>query len=508
MNRTQASLKNFIWTNVSTFANMLLNFVLRTALAKTLGAEYIGINGLFTNVLGMLSLAELGLGAAIGFSLYKPLAKGDKEKIQALINFYRTAYRMVAFVVFVIGAALIPFLPKIAKGSDGIEHLTFIYCIYIFNTVTSYLITYKTTVISADQKNYLITNINTAFNFVIGVFQILTLVLFKNYVAYLLVASVIGLIKNICFNIYTNKKYPYLKGKNSSRLTGADKSVIFSKIRAMMYHKIGEVAVFQTDSIITSSIINVTTVGLVANYTMVINVVKSVANSLFNAMIPSMGNLIVSGNTKRVKTVYDRMEFICFWVSCFTTVCLYFLLTPFVEIWLGKEYELSRFVVFLLCANHYAALMRTPSYTARTAAGAFDKDKLSPLFESAVNLIISVVLAKIMGVAGVYIGTFVSGIVPGIWRPVIVYKYVLKSSSREYFVSHIKKTLVLAFSILSLSMLFEFVEIENKYLSFLFTAACCVAVPNAALVISYCKTDEFKYLKGMLKKLLIKIKAR
>ena len=227
MNRTQASIKNFIWYNVSTLVTLVLNFVLRTILIKTLGEVYVGISNLFTNILGMLSLAELGIGTAIGYNLYRPLAENDRPKIQALINFYRRAYRIVAAVVGVIGVVLIPFLPKIAKGSEGVEHLTFIYCIYIFNTVSSYLIAYKSTIINADQKNYIITNINTATNIIIVIFQMLVLLVFKNYVFYMLVSAGIGFARNIYLNYYTGKLYPFLRKRNNERLSKEEKQGIF-----------------------------------------------------------------------------------------------------------------------------------------------------------------------------------------------------------------------------------------------------------------------------------------
>ena len=293
MGRTEATLKNFIWSIVSTVVSLLLNFVARTILVKTLGNQYVGVNGLFSNILGFLSLAELGIGTAIGFNLYKPLAENDTKKIQAYINFYRKAYRIIAAVVCLVGLALIPFLPVIVKGGEGIEHLTVIYLIFIFNSVSSYLITYKSTIVSADQKNYKITNINTVVNFITIFFQILVLLFLKNFIIYLLVYAVICLIRNIYVNnYYTIKHYPYLKEKNDERLTKEEKKTIFTKIRALMYHKIGEVVIYQTDSIIISSMINVTTFGFVSNYLMVINVIRNLIHLFFSSIPASNGNLI------------------------------------------------------------------------------------------------------------------------------------------------------------------------------------------------------------------------
>lgn len=508
MSRTGSSIKNFIWSNASTLVSTVLNFVLRTILIKTLGSTYVGVNSLFTNVLGMLSLADLGIGTAISFSLYKPLAENDISKIQALINFYRKAYRIVAMVVFAIGIVLIPFLPKIAKGSEGVEHLTIIYCIYIFNTVTSYLITYKSTIISADQKAYLITNINMVVNIIIIVFQIIVLLVWKNYIAYLITASIIGLIRNIYINLYTGKKYPYLKHRNAQKLSKEDKSTIFEKIKALLCHRIGQVVISQTDSIITSSIINVTMVGYVANYNMLINVIKTITSSFFDAMIPSIGNLIVTSDKEYQIKTYKNIEFLAFWINSFTAICLYFLMTPFIRIWIGDEYVLNYSVIFLLVINYYIYISRLPINAMRNASGVFEPDRMSPIIESIINLIVSVVFAKLIGVEGIFIGTLVSSFIPAVWCPIVVHKYVFKIPAKSYFVRQALRLCILLAAFGLLSVIFKYIYFENLFANLILRGIVCVAVSNALVVLCYFKTAEFKNAislgKGLVKKLLKK----
>lgn len=505
MNRTQASLKNFIWYNVSTLVTLALNFVLRTILIKTLGEVYVGISNLFTNILGMLSLAELGIGTAIGYNLYKPLAENDRPKIQALINFYRRAYRIVASVVFVIGVALIPFLPKIAKGSDGVEHLTFIYCIYIFNTVSSYLIAYKSTIIDADQKNYIITNVNTATNIIIVIFQMLVLLVFKNYVFYMLVSAVIGLARNVYLNYYTGKLYPFLRKRNSERLTDEEKKEIFTKIKALIYHSVGSVVVFQTDSIITSSIINVNAVGFVSNYNMIINAIKNFSSSFFRIIIPSVGNLLVLSDKGKARQLYKNVSFLCFCIANFTSTCLFFMLTPFIKIWIGEKYVMPVSVVFLLCINYYIAIVRTPSNSFKSAAGMFEKDKFSPILESIINLVVSIVLAEKIGIAGVYIGTFASSFVPLIWSEIIVGKYIVEESLFNIFKRLIFRTSCMLLCGGALYLLFKCVAIENLYIDLLFKCVVCLTIPNLMIVLVFGRTKEFKYLVSVIKKVLLKV---
>ena len=507
MSRTKNVLRNYLWQNLNTLLTALFNFILRTCLIKTLGSTYVGINSLFSNILGTLSLAELGIASAISFSLYEPLANNDVIKIQKLVNFYRNAYRMVAAVVLVVGCSLIPFLPKIAKGSEGVEHLAFVYCLYVFNTVTSYLLTYKSTLLSADQKNYLLNNINMVFGVITMAFQISTLLIWKNYVLYMLISSVVGLIRNIFINVYCGKKYPYITEHNSQKLSKNEKNSIFSKIKSLMYHQIGTVAITQTDSIITSSIINVDMVGLVANYNMIISFIRTASSNLFFVMTPSIGNLMATSDRDKVLSRYKVIEFINFWLNSFTSISLFFLLTPFVKIWIGNDYSLSDYLVLLLVINYYTGVSRMPMSTTRQAAGVFEPDRFSPIIESIINLVVSIVFAKKIGIVGIYLGTLFSSLVPIIWCPIVVNKYVFKISSKDYFIKYFIRLLIVFAEGFAMYLLFSYVAFNNLFIDIIFRAFICLIVPNLVIFALYSKTDDFKYVIGLIKtKFIAKIK--
>ncbi len=507
MGRKVASMKNFIWSNVRTLVFTLMRFVVRTVFIKQLGETYLGVEGLFSNILGFLSLAELGISSAISFSLYKPLSENDTPKIQALMNFYKRAYRYVAGVVAVIGVVLIPFIPKIAKGAESIEHLQLIFCIYLFNTVSSYLITYKASIISADQKAYITSNIYLVSNAVTLSLQIVSLLLFNNFIVYLLIASVTGLVSNLTVYWYANRMYPYLKGKNKEQLGKEDSRTLFVKIKSLLYHKIGQVVISQTDSIITSSFINVNVVGFVANYNMIINVIKSLASTLFDVMIPSLGNLIATENVEYQKKVYRNVEFLNYWINSFTAVSLFFLLTPFIRIWIGEKFVLSDSLVLLFVVNYYIYISRLPIFSLRSAAGVFEPDRFSPIVESVINLVISIILAKEIGVVGVYIGTLVSSFVPYIWCPIVVYRYVFKDKCGAYFFRQITRLLCVGIYGTGMYYLFRLISFDNLFLNFLFRAVLCILVPNAFILVFYRKTEQFAYVVEILKKVLSKLKS-
>lgn len=499
--RTILAAKNFVWATVGNIINSILGFVSRTIFIYTLGTIYLGINGLFSNILGMLSLAELGIGSAISFSLYKPLAEKDITKIQAIINFYRTAYRIIAAIVSIIGIALIPFLKYIVKGAEGIDNITFIYLLFLFNTVTSYLISYKTTLLSADQRNYLITNINTVVRIVTVVVQMIVLLVFRNFIIYLLIGAVIQLLSKIYLNLYTNRIYPYIKGTNNSKLNKQEKSIIFTKIKALILHKIGEVSIYQTDNIITSAFINVGVVGLVSNFTMIINMINTFILAFFNAATAGLGNMIATETEKRRKEIYDNYDFLAFYFFGWSAICLYFLLIPFVSMWIGEDKIIDNLTVMLLCLNYYLTGMRVPLGNIKSAGGVYEPDRFAPIIQAFINIAISVVGAKYWGLPGIYIGTLLSSMVPNIVRPYVVYKYIFKLNCISYFKEYIIRIILLIISASIIEIFLKIIALNNIYLMFAIKVLLCIIIPNIVLFLIYRKSSYFSYVINTVKKL-------
>ena len=496
--RTAMAAKSFVSSTIGNIMSSLLGFASRTVFIYTLGTTYLGINGLFTNILGMLSFAELGIGSAISFSLYKPLAEKDIEKTQAIINFYRTAYRIIATVIALIGIVLIPFLKYIVKGADGIDNLTFIYCLFLFNTVSSYLITYKTTLMSADQRAYLITNINIVVGLITTVVQIILLLLFKSFIIYLVSNAVIQLLSKIYLNLYTDKRYPYIKGRNNSQLSKEDRNVIFTKVKALIFHKVGEVSIYQTDNILTSAFINVTVVGLVSNFVLIIGIINSFVMSFFNSATAGLGNIVATETKERRLSIYKNYDFLAFWFFGWTMICLYFLLSPFIKIWIGEDKLIDTFTIALLCTNYYLSGMRVAISNLRNAAGAFEQDKWVAIAQAVVNIIVSIIGAKFLGLPGIYIGTLVSSMLPNIVRPIIVYKYVFEKSSKMYFVIYISRIVLMLAIVTVITLITRFITFDNNIINMCFIAILCILIPNITFIVIFRKREEFAYVKGMI----------
>ena len=481
---------------VSNIITLLLNAILRYVFIMRLDETLLGINSTYTNILSVLSLAELGVGTAINFSLYAPVAKGDREKVKAYMQFYKKAYRMIAFIVAAVGLILVPFLKYIIKdpvGIDSTQDLINFYLIFLFNTVSSYFVAYKYSLSNAEQKNYIQSNVITITKIVTTLVQTIVILATSSFYGYLISASVIELAQKIFANIYLNYKYPYLKEKNVEKLTKEETSDIKRKTGALVCHKVGDVARLQTDSIIISGFINVAMSGMVDNYNMVISSVSNFVNIIFNSVISSFGNLIATESREKQYNMFCIYRFFASWIYGFSAVGFYILLTPLIKLWLGDKWILPGAVIAAILIDYYFKGERVVLSNYKTAAGVFEQDKYLPLVQGAVNLVISVMLVIKIGLIGVYIGTIVSGLLANIIRPVIIYRVCFERKATSYFYDTVRYAAVIilaaACCVLCSNIFMKEVTIASFAVMIIITL-----VFNGIFLIFFGGTAEFRYL--------------
>ena len=507
MSRIENTSKNFLYSLLATSITSITSFVSRTVFIKTIGVTYLGANSLFTNVLSMLSLTELGLSSAIGFSLYLPLAKKDIARIKSLMNFYKKAYRVIALVIAVLGLSLIPFLDYLIKDPGEMQHIPFIYFVFLYNTVISYLFTYKTTLLVADQKSYVMTNMNTAINIVTVIIQIFILLKTQNYFVYLIVGAVLNTVQWFFINHRIYRIYPYLKEEDAGPLNEEDRKNISTNVKAMVFHKFGELCINQTDNIIISSFISVTAVGIYNNYYMIINIINRFAQSIFSAASASLGNLIATESYEKRYKVFKRYNFLGFWVFGWTGLCLYILLDPFINLWLGAEFLIDNLTLSLVMLNYYLVGMRITIGNVKMAAGLYKQDQWAPIVQAIVNLAVSIIGAIHMGLAGVFLGTVISSIsVPCWYRPVVVYKYAFQKPVIEYFKVYFLYLAVVLLNVVATRYICEMVgcRITSQFVNLLVQAAICVVLPNVVVILLFWKTDEFRYVTILVEAFLLR----
>lgn len=479
--------------------NKLMAFVVRTFFIKMLNTEYLGVNGLFTNVLTILSFAELGIGTAIIFNMYKPVAENDKEKIKSLMKLYQKSYNVIGIIVFVLGLCVIPFMDIIIKDAPNIkENLIIIYLLFLFNTASSYFFTYKKSIIYAHQKQSTIDNIDSIFYITKSILEIIFLVLTRNFIVYLIIQILGTFLENIIIAIKADKMYPYLKVRNTEKLSKEESKSIFDNVKALVVYKFGGVIMNGTDNILISSLVNVSTVGLCSNYTLIINSIKSIIFSALNGVTASVGNLNAVGEPKQKEKVFYQITFVNYIVYSFCAIAFMVLLNPFITLWLGQDYILGIAVSISLAVSFFVEGLRNPGYTYRTTLGLFKKAKSTPYIGAITNIILSILLCKLFGVAGIFMATAIAQLVSYSWiDPYLIHKYEFKTPVSKYFKKFVVYFVVFAISTGIALGLSNIIWIDGIIGFILKTLIVCI-VPNIINLLVFCKTPEFKQIKGKI----------
>ncbi len=507
--RSTNSIKNAITAVISNVVTILIGIVSQAIFIKTLGAEYLGINGLFTNIVSMLGIVELGIGSAIIYNLYEPIAKDDKEKIKSLMNFYKKSYRVIAVIVFIIGMMIIPFLKNIVGDISIDINIEFIYSLFIIDVVASYLLTYKRSILYANQKTYITNIVHIGYLIVMNTLQIVILLIAKNFIAYLMIKIICRILENIVITIIANRKYPYIKEKNVKKIDKKTTKDIIKKVKGLIFHKVGSFVVLGTDNIIISKFLGVVTVGLYSNYNMIIQAVSNLFLQVFDSLTASVGNLLVENNCKKSYEIYKNMLMMNSILFTFATTEIICLIEPFIKVWIGEQYILSKVVLIILMVNFYIQGMRKTCLVFKMAAGIFHEDRYFPIIESIINIIVSVILVKIIGLPGVFLGTIVSTL------PVILIsypKYVYIPLFHKSFWNYVKENAyyyILAFITVSIAMIVtSYININNLIVKLIVNAITSSIIFAIMQYIFFHNKSEYKYLKNMLKNFILKIKGK
>lgn len=446
--RTRYSIINMLFNIGGQFLTMLLSFINRMVFIRCLSAEYLGVNGLFTDVLSILNFAELGIGTAMVFSMYEPAARDDEQKLARLMNLYKWMYRAVAVSVLLFGLVLLPFLPYLIKGGEGIEHITLIYMIYVLGSASSYLLSYKNSIYQAYQKGYICAGWSMACECIKTVSQITVLLLTRNFILYLAVQQAIQFLPNIMVSRMVDKEFPYLKECHELP-EREERNGILKNIGAMSMHKLSTIIVRNTDSLLMSSFIGLATVGLYSNYRLVINALNNLMGKFAVAFSGSIGNFAVMENSDRLYKIYKEMDFMFFVMSAYLTGGLMMLFNPFITLLFGGRYCFPMTTVMVIVAEFYITRMRQTNLLFREAMGLFWNDRYKAVVESIINLVASLVLVRQYGVTGIIWGTIISTLCTCAWvEPYIFLKYGVqdawKKKLRDYFAEYLKRTLLTA----------------------------------------------------------------
>lgn len=499
--RLRNSLQNILSGLVGQIVITITGFISRSVFIHVLGSTYLGVSGLFSNVLTLLSFAELGVGQAIIYSLYKPIAVNDKDKIHTLMKLYEKVYRFLFAFVLVVGLLLLPLLPYIIKDIDSVPHIREIYALYVVNSAVTYLMAYRTSFLTATQKNYIVNSVSFVTNIAMCIAQIISLLAFKNYFVYLIIQMIFGLVPNIASYVYTNKKYSFLRNKSYTPLMPDEFKKIKDNVKALIIYKIGSLALNSTDNILISSIVGLTTVGLYSNYLLLTTTVSGFLSTIFSNLTASIGNLNAVEGKDRQLFIFKVINFCTFWFYSVCVICLFICMTPFIKIWIGDQYILGIEISLIITLNIYVGGMLFAPFNYRQTMGLFVQGKMRPIISAVINLVSSILLGRCWGLFGILFGTIIARLTTNAWfDPYLVYKKGLNTSPIPYYFDYIYK-LVLLIIMGGVSCYISAFVPDHSILWLLLKACVTFVMCNLIVLLIYHKTEEFKYLLEIVKNL-------
>ena len=491
--RIKNTSRNFAYAGIFQLVKIALMFIVRIVFVYKLGEAYLGVNGLFNNVIGILSLTDLGITTALMYSLYKPLAENDQEKIKKYINYFKKVYYVIALLIVVIGIAIIPFLKYLVNLPTEMSNIYLYYILLLANSVISYLFVYKTTLLSADQKMYIINRYDIIFQFILSILQIAILLIFNSFIGYLVINIVCTYLSNVFKARKADKIYPYLKEEQKDTLTKKEKKEIFSNLFSLSFYKIGGIIQTNTESIIISIFVGTVTVGYYSNYTTIILAITNFLTMIFTSLKASVGNFLVFKKKNEQLKLFNILEVYNYWLVAFCSICFIILIPDFITICFGEQYVLSFVVLILAVLNFYTSNIRQTLWTYRETTGVFKETKYTTIVTAVINIGLAILLGYFFGLPGIIASTVIARMVYAWWKePLVIYKYCFKSSPKQYFVTYIKRLVLLCIICTFTYVISAMLPNINIYIKFILKMLICLIVPPIMFFVIYRKI----YLKS------------
>lgn len=501
--RTDYAKSNIIHGCINKIVVLGLPFVLRTIILYSLGAQYLGLDSLFTSILQMLNLAELGFSSAVVFCMYKPMANNDTDTICALLKLYRTVYRIIGIIVFLIGLGILPFLNKLIKDElpDDIN-IYLLYLIFLLNTVLGYLLySYKSSILIASQRSDITSYVNTIVIFLQNVIQVIVVLIFKNYYIYILLMPIFTIVNNLVIAYITTKHYPQYvcRGKLSAEILHDLKY----KISGLMISKLCVTSRNSMDSIIISSFAGLTQVAMYGNYYYIMAAVHSVLSMITKSISASVGNSIAV-ETKE-KNYNDMMKFVFLysWIAGICVTCLLNLYQPFMKIWVGEDMMFPTSIVVAFAVYFFSLTLGDVRTIYMTGAGLWWEGRYRSIAETVMNLVLNIVLGKFLGIIGVIGATIISILVINFgYGSHILFKYYFQNhKTKNYFMLQIYSYIVVIISCIATWYLCILVPFDGIP-GLLCKAFVCVIISNIIYIICYFKLPIFKQAGALIKQIL------
>ncbi|MBM6853236.1 polysaccharide biosynthesis protein [Mediterraneibacter glycyrrhizinilyticus] len=489
--RTKNAIRNVFWGILFRIVATLCPFAMRTVLLYILGVEYLGLNSLFTSLLSFLSLAELGIGNAMVYAMYKPVAQDDDEAICALLKLYKKLYQIIGLIILTIGLILLPFVEYLVNGSypPGINPYL-LYLIYLFHTVISYfMFGYKQSILMAFHRNDLINKRATILRLLMYGAQALILFLFKNYYLYIIILPMYTIATNIANSIIVDKLYPQYKCRGSVPKEISAK--IKRNVLSLVGNKLSDIVLNSSDNLILSIFIGLSMVAMYDNYYYVFNAVVGFALIMYNSLTAGLGNSIELETMEKNYHDFKVLTFLNSWFITWCSACLICLMQPFMRIWVGKELMFSNSVVILFGIYFYIFQSEKIVLTYKDAAGLWWQDRFRPYVVMGTNLLLNIITVQIIGVYGVILSTIVSLLISLPWSGYILHKHLFCVPFGKYVVSYFRY-LVIAIITCVITYMGCSLFGGGKYMQLILRFVICCILPNIIFLLLNIKNPELK----------------
>ena len=491
--------RNSFFSLLSQVVLLIVGFLSQRAMNLYMGSELVGMNGVISNVIAMLSVTELGVSTAIVYHLYSALAKNDEEEIASLMNLYRKAYYLFAIIITVLGLPLTPIVHLFMKNeSYSLSYIRVLYLLWLMRSVISYPLSYKKSVLIADQREYVVSVITMLTNIFSYSAIIIFVTLTKRYLPALVVGIVVETVLNLWVSWYVDRKYPFLKRLRKKKPSEAVVSKIFKDLKNVFVSKVSQNLLNCTDNLIISSFISVATVGLFNNYCLITRSINNIMGALANSIQPSVGNLFVEGDHEKDYRMLRQLTFLFFLIVAVASCGLYTLINPFVtDIWLDETFQLDRIAVIMAVLACIFQGFGLPMAIVMGVSGLFHKERNLSIIIAIVNLVVSVALVIPFGVSGVLAGTCLSYLIQIVYRVIVFFREYLQKDARRYLMDLAEYIFLIAGETCLVRFVSEIVYRRNIG-TFLLCGVLCVGIPLAVNVLLYQKSARLKSIAQLL----------
>ena len=503
--RSENYIKSTFWGIICKIVLILIPFIVRTIIIYTIGIDYVGLNSLFTTILQVLSLAELGFGSAFVYIMYKPIAQNDEQKLCAILNTYKKIYRIVGFLILTVGLIIMPFIPKLIKGDvpDNIN-VHILYLIYLLNTVLSYMLfAYRASLLNANQRNDIRSKINLIITILSYVLQVIALLFFKNYYFYVIFIPIATIVNNLITGYISKKMYPNIVCKGT--LDDNTKKIIKKQVINLMWHKVGNTIIMSFDTIVISYFLGIRILGIYNNYFYIFNAIASLFSTFYEAITPGIGNSLILENKQKNFNDYKDFYILNIVLAGFCGSCLLCLYQPFMNIWQGPELMLEDTIPILLTVLFVVWHSRRMLHTYKDACGLWEIDKYRPIVEALFNLVTNIILVQIIGLNGIVISTIISMIIIGTpWENFVFIKKYFNEKLNRYYIFVFCNVVKIAITMIITYLICKMIP-NNGMLNFMIKTIVCVASTSTILFINFHKKNVFSRIKEIVKRRFIHV---